>query len=69
MYAPEKIFNDVAGLLTAEPSALATEIVPILELDFSLKLQCVYITTSEVPVNEESSKEQNKLKVRLPQLS
>lgn len=65
MYAPEKSLNNIAGLLTVETSASAAEIVTILELNYSLKLQQVHITTSEVPLNEESRKEQNKLKVIL----
>lgn len=63
--APEKILNNVVGLLTAETSASAAEFVAILEVNFSFSLQGVYITTSEVPNNEESRKEQNKLKVTL----
>lgn len=65
LYAPEKILNNVAGLLTAETSASATEFVTVLEVNFPFKLQGVCITTSEVPNNEESRKEQNKLKVTL----
>lgn len=61
----KKILNNVAGLLTAETSASATEFVTILEVNFSFKLHRVYITTSEVPNNKESRKEQNKLKVTL----
>lgn len=61
----KKILNNVAGLLTAEISASATEFVTILEVNFSFQLQEVCITTSEVPNNEENRKEQNKLKVTL----
>lgn len=61
----KKILNNVAGLLTAETSASATEFVTILEVNFSFKSQEVCVTMSEAPNNEENRKEQNKLEVTL----